>query len=342
MKKVTIDGEKRVKIVEVPDPRAKADWVVVKIHTAPMCTEYKAFLSGRFANQLGHEAAGEVVDVAQPGRVKVGDRVVVMPTSPCGACGYCLSGEYIHCQDTVDFAGLHGTEDGAHTMAQYMLKADWMLVPVPDDLSNDHAAMACCGLGPTFGALERIQATSAETVLITGLGPVGLGGVINATYRGARVIGVDSNQYRVQKALALGAEAVIDPTITDAVDQIIELTDDGRGVDHALDCSGVPAAHRLCIDATRRKGTVSFVGESGANETALVISRDMIRKGLTLHGSWHYNMKDTPKIMKVIAANRDKLEQLISHRFPIDDAQQAFELQLTGQCAKVLLQPWEG
>ena len=62
------------RIIEVPDPKAKDDWVVVKVQTAPMCTEYKTFLSGGRIEYLGHEAAGEVVEVAQPGRVKVGDR----------------------------------------------------------------------------------------------------------------------------------------------------------------------------------------------------------------------------------------------------------------------------
>ena len=73
-------------IIDLPDPKAKEDWVVVKVQTAPMCTEYKAFLNGGRAEYLGHEAAGEVVEVAQPGRVKVGDRVVVMPQNACGKC----------------------------------------------------------------------------------------------------------------------------------------------------------------------------------------------------------------------------------------------------------------
>ena len=95
-------------------------------------------------------------------------------------------------------------------MAQYLLKQDWMLLPIPDDMSYEHAAMACCGLGPTFGAFQTMGVDRYDTVLITGLGPVGLGGVINAVYRGARVIGVDANRYRAKLALELGASAVID------------------------------------------------------------------------------------------------------------------------------------
>lgn len=340
MQKAIIRGVRQGGVVDVPTPQAKENWVVVKVHTAPMCTEYKSFLAGTPSRQLGHEAAGEVVEVAQPGRRQVGDRVVVMPQTPCGVCPLCLAGEYIHCQDVADFSAIHGSREGSATMAQYLLKQEHQLVPIPDGMSYDHASMACCGLGPTFGALERVGAGVLDTVLITGLGPVGLGGVINATHRRARVIGVEGNPWRAARALELGAEAVVDPTGDDALAQILALTHDGRGVDHAIDCSGVAAAHRLCIDATRRKGTVSFVGESGRNSTELFISDDMIRKGLTLHGSWHYNLALTPKILRVIGANSDKIDRLISHRFRLADVQAAWETQVGGQCGKVLLNPW--
>ena len=177
MKKAVIRGERQGGVIEVADPQPKADWVLVKVHTAPMCTEFKAFVGGQSGDYLGHEAAGEVVEVAQPGRVKIGDRVAVMPLSACGQCALCLTGDYIHCEQTINFADFHGTREGSATMAQYLLKPDWMLVPIPDDVSYDHGAMACCGLGPTFGAFEAMQVDRFDTVLITGLGPVGLGGL---------------------------------------------------------------------------------------------------------------------------------------------------------------------
>jgi len=339
MKRVIVTGKKQAGIVEGPDPKAKEDWVVVKVHVAPMCTEYKAFAEGTNHDHFGHEAAGEVVEVAQPGKVKVGDRVVVMPTNPCGKCVYCLEGEYIHCQDMVNFGVFHGSRDGSATMAQFLVKQDWMLVPIPDGVSYEHAGMACCGLGPTFGAFQSMGVDRYDTVLITGLGPVGLGGVVNAHYRGARVIGVDSNKWRAHRALELGAEVVIDPSDEDALQQILGITKNGRGVDKAVDCSGVVAAHRLCIDAIRRKGQIAFVGESGA-DTPLCVSPDMIRKGITLIGTWHYNMADTIQMMDMIAAIGPELDKLISHTFPIDQIQQAWETQLSGESAKVILKPW--
>ncbi|MEM7332242.1 MAG: zinc-binding dehydrogenase [Chloroflexota bacterium] len=339
MKKAIITGEKQATVIEVEKPKAVADWVVVKILGAPMCTEYKAYQSGNPAHFLGHEAVGEVVEIAKSNRVKVGDRVVVMPQYPCGKCALCLSGDYIHCQNTADFQTFTGGEEGRATMAQYLLKPDWLLLPIPDGVSYDHASMACCGLGPTFGAMEQMQVDVFDTVLITGLGPVGLGGVINATYRGARVIGVDTNSWRAERAIELGAETVLNPEDPNTREKIMSLTN-GIGVDKALDCSGVVAAHRLCIDVTRRRGQIAFVGECH-HETPLKISDDMIRKGLTLIGAWHYNLQDSPKIMKVIQESAPKLNLLISHTYPLDNIGSAFDLQLSGHCAKVILKPWE-
>ncbi|RME65500.1 MAG: alcohol dehydrogenase [Caldilineae bacterium] len=340
MQRAIVVGKRQAALAESPTPRAKENWVVVKVHAAPMCTEYKAFAAGVNHDQFGHEAAGEVVEVAQPGRVQVGDRVVVMPGNACGRCVHCLAGEYIHCQDQIDFAAVHGSRNGSATMAQYLLKQDWLLVPIPPDMSYEHAGMACCGLGPTFGAFQRMQLDRYDTVLITGLGPVGLGGVVNAKYRGARVIGVDVNPWRAQRALALGADVVIDPTAENALQQILAQTRDGRGVDKAVDCSGAAQAHRLCIDATRRRGQVAFVGESTA-DTVLHASPDMIRKGLTLFGQWHYNLADAPRMMAMIADLGPQLDTLISHAFPMARIQEAWETQLSGQCAKVILKPWE-
>src|SRR5262245_61757625 len=137
MQKVVVVGERKAAVVEVPDPRPKDDWALVKIHVAPMCTEYKSFLAGQPAEFLGHEAVGEVVEVAQTGRVKVGDRVVVQPQNGCGRCPLCVEGDHIHCQSAPGFAQVHGSPEGSATMAQYLLKPSWLLSPIHDDVSYE-------------------------------------------------------------------------------------------------------------------------------------------------------------------------------------------------------------
>jgi L-iditol 2-dehydrogenase len=338
MKVAAITGIREGGTVEVPEPKIRDNFVRIKIHVVPMCTEYKGFREGQASQRLGHEAAGEVVEVAQPGRVKVGDRVVVMPLWACGRCWLCRQGDYIHCQSTVDPLEYCGSETGAATYAQYMVKQDWQLLRIPDGMSYEHAAMACCGLGPTFGAMQTMNVGRFDTVLITGMGPVGLGGVINGVYRGAKMIAVETHSYRKALAVKLGASHVIDPRDPQALEKIMGLTE-GLGAGKAIDCSGVPAAQRLLIDSSRRLGTVSLVGEGG--EVPVYVSTDMIRKGLTVRGSWHWNLVDTPQMMKLIAEVGESLDQQITHTFPLDDVREAWELQLTGNCGKVLLYPWD-
>jgi L-iditol 2-dehydrogenase len=170
MNKVVINGMRQADIVEVPRPGSKEDWALVKIHVAPMCTEYKAYRDGEHNAFLGHEAAGEVVEVAQRCEVEVGDQVVVMPQYPCGKCSLCLEGEYIHCQNVIDMKAFTGSREGTATYAQYLLKPSWLLPKIPDAISYEHASMLCCGLGPTFGAIERMGVDESDTILITGMG----------------------------------------------------------------------------------------------------------------------------------------------------------------------------
>ncbi|MFQ6096516.1 MAG: zinc-binding dehydrogenase [Armatimonadota bacterium] len=338
MKKVVIVGKMQAAVVDVPDPRPKDDWALVRIHVAPMCTEYKAFLAGNEVQFLGHEAVGEVVEIAQPGKVQVGDRVVVQPQYPCGKCWLCLSGDYIRCRNNHDFVEFTGSREGSATMAQYILKPSWLLSEIPDDVSYEHAGLAICGLGPSFGAFEIAQVDAFDTVLIAGLGPVGLGGVINARYRGARVIGVESVPYRVQRAMELGAECVLDPADPDGLDQIMELTA-GTGVDCAVDCAGSVEALRLCMRATRRQGHVIAVG--GCHDDLPVKpTPELVQTGIVLTGAWHYNLNDYPKVMKVIQES-PVIGSLISHVFPMSQAQRALETSASHECAKVLLKPWE-
>ena len=338
MKRAVILGERRAGLVDAPEPKPKENWALVRVHVTPMCTEYKMYARGQRSEFLGHEAVGEVVAVAQPCRVKVGDRVVVMPLYACGQCELCVAGDYIHCEHSTSVDAFTGAPEGKATYAQYLLKPDWMLPLIPDDISYERAALALCALGPSFGAFQSMGVNAFDTVLITGLGPVGLGAVVNARYRGARVIAVDSAEWRAERARQMGAYAVLDPREPTILDRIRELTD-GKGVDCALDCAGHVQAERLCIDAARRKGRVAFVGEC-MDELAIRVSPDLIRKGLTVIGSWHYRMPDYPLVLQVIR-NSPLLDLLVSHVMPMREVRAAFELQMAGRSAKILLKPWE-
>ncbi|MEO2005657.1 MAG: alcohol dehydrogenase catalytic domain-containing protein, partial [Candidatus Poribacteria bacterium] len=209
MKVAAMFGDRKAGVVDKPDPKAAGNYAVVKVHVVPMCTEYHHFAGGGEGEGFGHEAVGEVVEVTKDGDLQVGDRVVVQPQDPCGQCYLCMDGDYIHCQTRRRIGKDSIPQGGRSRYAQYTVQQDWLLSPVPDELSYEHAGMAVCGLGPTFGAMEAMGVTAYDTVLVTGLGPVGLGGVINGVFRGAKVIGVESQPFRANLALELGASAVI-------------------------------------------------------------------------------------------------------------------------------------
>ena len=334
-KRILITGVKKAEIVDTPMPAAAGVWAVVKVRAIPLCTEYKGWLTG--SHYPGHEAAGEVVEVSGPGsKVQVGDRVVVMPQNPCGVCDLCKAGEYIHCQDTCDFQAETGLDTNGDTHVRYLPKQDWLLIKIPDGMPFDLAALACCGLGPTFGALETLNAGVFDTVLITGAGPVGLGGVVNARYRNAKVISVDPIKYRREKALELGANLAIDPDNCDIQATIKEFTG-GYGVTAALETSGTNGGARICVDALRPRGKMAFIGENG--EFLIRISDDFIRKGITVIGQWHYNLNGTGRILEVIQ-NSPAAAKLITHRFPASKINEALAISAEHQCGKIIIDPW--
>lgn len=332
MKKVVISGIKQTEVIEVPIPVPFDDWVLVKVYAVPICTEYKAWKTG--GSYPGHEAAGEVVAVAKPCDVKVGDHVAVMPGMPCGVCSLCRSGDYIHCEGESNFSEFVDAVEG-DTHVQYVLKPSWLLAPMPDGMSFEKGGLACCALGPTLGGCERMNVGAFDTLLITGLGPVGLGGVVNGKFRGAKVIGVDGVEYRRNKALELGADLVLDPDDPDILDKIIAF---GRP-SACLECAGAVQAQRLCIDAVKRMGMVGLIGEC-SEPLPVYASDDFVRKGISLFGQWHYNITLMPKIMQVIKES-PVIDKLISHVFPMSKLDEALALDAEHQTAKIIVKPWD-
>ncbi|HHU33356.1 MAG TPA: zinc-binding dehydrogenase [Clostridia bacterium] len=198
--------------------------------------------------------------------------------------------------------------------------------------------MACCGLGPTFGALERFPVNSFDTVLITGAGPVGLGGIINAKYRGAKVISVDAIQYRRKLASDLGADLVLDAMDKDINEKIFEFTQ-GKGVNVVLETSGTKGGFNTGLNTIKRLGKMAIIGEA----KEIVINNvfvNLIQKGITIVGQWHFNMSGIHKMMEMIK-NCPSVEKMITHRFPMSQMNEALAVCSSKNCGKVVLDPWK-
>jgi propanol-preferring alcohol dehydrogenase len=170
---------------------------------------------------------------------------------------------------------------------------------------------------------------------IFGLGPVGLGATMISVFLGATVIGIDINKRRLSMASDLGAKHLVNPTESDTVSSIRELTD-GRGLDVALECAGSDATFGYALESMNHFGKIALIGEN--NLASFNPSNHFLGHELTLTGSRYYHYADYEKVLDLIK-NGLRPERMISHRFPLSEAATAFQLFDSGLTAKVILLP---
>ena len=332
MKVAEIRGVRQAGLVDRDEPFAAGDIVKIQTRAIPMCTEWRAWQQGRASDTLGHEAIGVVVDAAESRRVAVGDRVIVMPQAGCGNCASCRAGEHIHCLSPRDLLAETGSTSGIGCYGEFLIKPDYLLMHVPEDISTRHAGMAICGLGPSFTASRRMRVSAEDVVLVSGCGAVGLGAIVNARALGARVIALELQPFRSSLAASLGATAVLDPRDTDIAARVAELTN-GRGVDAAIETSNTESGASMVQQLTRPRGRIAFVSWTGR-----VVVPQLVGKGHEIYGCWHWNHQEHgADMMDLVRHVGPSLDLLITHTFDFTDFEDAFRVQETGDCGKILL-----
>ncbi len=280
----------------------------------------------------GHEPAGQVVECG-PGmrRFKTGDRVVLYHISGCGVCNDCRRGYMISC--TSDrFRKAYGWQrDGG--MAEYMLAEEKDLVLLPDELSYGDGAQIACGFGTVYEGLEKIGISGNDAVLVTGLGPVGLATCMLCKAMGAtEIIGIDVIDERLQIARDL---KLCDEVLTAGPENVaaVRKMTGGAGVERAIDCSANDKARLTCIQATRKWGKICMIGEGGT--ASFQPSPDIIHDQKTIYGSWVTSIWLMEELVERIVRWGIHPADLITHRFPLDKADEAYRLMAGGKCGKV-------
>ena len=342
MKGVVFLGDRTLELMDFPDPTPGPDEVVLEIKASGMCgSDLHFYRAAGGAQSLGlggdgspviggHEPCGIVAargSAVPEALAPMGARVMCHHYSGCGVCPSCRSGWSQLCGEGFTVYGVTG--HGAH--APYMKAPAKTMVPLPDALSFSEGAAVSCGTGTAFGAIRRMHLTGAETLAVFGQGPVGLSATLLASAMGARVIAVDVEAKRLALAEAFGADAIVDGSAADALAMLKELTG-GRGVDMALDCSGHPEARVQAVRAVKTWGTVCFVGEGGT--VTLEVSPDMIRKQITLLGSWTFSSLGQQECAEFVADRGIDLDRIFTHRYTLDQAEEAYRLfdsQTTGK-----------
>ncbi len=280
----------------------------------------------------GHEPCVQVV-ARGPGcrRFGEGDRVIVYHISGCGVCNDCRRGYMISCTSQTYRKAYGWQRDGG--MAEYLLADEKDLVALPDELSFLDGAQVACGFGTVYEGLEKVGISGNDAVLITGLGPVGLATAMLCKAMGAQmIIGIDVIDERLRIAADLKLCDHVLKAFEDNVEQVRALTG-GAGVERAIDCSAHHEARATAIRATRKWGSIVMIGEGGT--VSLNPSPDIIHDQKTIHGSWVTSIWKMEELVERLVRWNIHPEQLVTHRFALEDVGEAYKLMATGKCGKV-------
>jgi propanol-preferring alcohol dehydrogenase len=329
VKAVLFPGNRQVVVVERPTPAPGPGEALVRVRASAICRSdmsiyYGTPVVGGEATSTGeivpgHEPAGEVVAVGEGvTAVAPGDRVAVYLGIGDGVCEYCRAGYLFLCPN---WRCIGFDVDGGD--ADYLVIPAGNCLKLPDSIGFEAGAVMTDMVGTQYDAQRRLAVSGTDTVAVFGIGPMGGAGILVAKARGARVIAVDILESRLEQARTLGADATVNSKGQDPVARLRELTG-GRGVDVAIDCSGSPAAENAALDAAAKFGRVAFVGES--RKTEINPSDQFIRKLLTVIGAWYFPIWEWPEIVRFVVEHDIPVSRLITHRFPLDDAADAFRM----------------
>ncbi|MFJ4692266.1 zinc-dependent alcohol dehydrogenase family protein [Streptomyces sp. NPDC088766] len=314
---------------EMPDPGLReATDAIVRVDAVTICGTDLHILKGdvpevRPGTVLGHEAVGEIVEVGGDVRtVRPGDRVLVSCISACGRCRYCREAMYGQCRGGGGWILGH-LIDG--TQAEYVRVpyADLSVYPLPGAVTSEDAVLLA-DIFPTsyeVGVLNG-RVRPGDTVVVVGAGPVGLAAVATARlFSPERIIAVDVAASRLEAARKLGAETVADAR--EAPEQLVADLTDGLGADVVIEAVGVPETFEMCTRMVRPGGRVANVGVHG--KPATLHLEDLWIKNVTITTGL-VDTHSTPTLLRMAAAGRLPTSQLVTHTFPLDSMQEAYDV----------------
>jgi 2-desacetyl-2-hydroxyethyl bacteriochlorophyllide A dehydrogenase len=344
MRAVTFQGPDEVRVQEKPEPElGAAEDVVVAVRASGICGSDLHIYHGRVPVEpgftIGHEFVGTVLSAGpEVDRVAVGDRVLGCFKTACGTCASCLRGDYHRCLRGRTFG--HGANLGDLQGAQ----ADQLLVPqanltlrrVPEGMSDEVALFAGDVMGTGYHAVANAGMQAGDTVAVLGLGPVGLCAVQAALGGGAaKVFAIDTVGARLAMAAEFGATS-LHLTEQDPKREIRAATE-GLGVDVAVDAVGDPAPLALAISLARDAGIVSGIGAyDGRFEVPVGLAW---LKGLQLRLGLANVVGHVDRVIALIEAGRLDPAPLVTHRMPLEEVADAYELFARREALKIVLTP---
>lgn len=341
MKAIHFAGPGRVVLEEVSDPKPTTNEVVVRLKSAALCSadldpyhgKKHAGVGQKAQDPVipGHEGCG-VVEKVGPNvyNLKEGDRVAIYIFVSCGHCSECQSGSWMLCRAArcVGF-DLDGCD------AEQIVIPDRNCLKLPNSIDFDEGCLITDLLGTTYSAARKIDVASSDYVAVFGAGPIGICETAVCRAMGADVIVIDVIEERLEQSKKFGADVVINSSYTDPVQAIRDIT--GTRVVKAIDCSGNSQAEIHALSSVSLHGSLVFVGWGTKTEIRPV--DQVITRDLTVRGSWYFNISDFERMTNFVQSKKIPLKDMITHRFKLNQASEAFDLFDKKKTLKVVLHP---
>jgi len=328
MKAVVLRGVNDLRVEDLPVPEPGEGEVLIKNKVTGVCgTDVHMWAGTNFEGTFpfipGHEWMGEVVGVGSGvTSVQVGDRVTGEPFIPCGLCAVCKDGGAPAFCPNHGYYGFTWEEMGA--MCEYQVSPEERLHKIPASFSDDEGALveavsvayhAIWGRGGGVAPHDRVA--------VQGVGPIGLLATQIALVAGAQVLVIEPAEYRQEMAREIGAEHIIDPTADGWMEEVLELTE-GLGLTLIVECSGNAAGIASTVDTIGIDGRIVLTGQSMGVKIPIELGKT-IWKHATVTSSCdapHF----FPKTIAYMARHLADVTKVVTHRFALDDAPEAFEL----------------
>lgn len=322
MKAVTISEENKVAIVEREKPSPKQGEVLVRIKYAGFCgSDLNTFLGRNPMVKLpvipGHEigAVVEAITEGVPENIRQGMACTVNPYTSCGYCPSCRNGRPNACQ----FNRTFGVQrDGA--MCEY-IAVPWQKVIVDENISSKNFALVE-PMSVGFHAVSRAQVTDLDIVLVIGCGMIGIGAIVRAAIRGARVIAMDMDDDKLSLAKRLGAVYTINSKTEDVHNRLQEITK-SAGPDIVIEAVGAPITYQTAINEVAFTGRVVCIGY--AKTEIAFETKNFVQKELDIRGSRNAMPEDFRAVMEYMKRGTCPVDELVSGIYPPVQAQQALE-----------------
>jgi alcohol dehydrogenase len=332
MKALVYQGPHTKEWRDVPDAAIQEPTdAVVRVDTTTICGTDLHILHGDVAavtegRVLGHEAVGTVTAVGDGVKgFAVGDRVLVPAVTKCGRCAYCQRGMPSHCQTVGGIGWIFGhLIDGTQAESVRVPFADTSLYAVPENVTDDQAIFLADSLptGYEVGVLAG-QVRPGDTVAVVGAGAVGLSAILTTGLWGAsRVIAIDTNKFRLGTALEFGATDIVEAG-PDTRRRVLDMTDDGLGVDVAIEAVGFPETLQTTASLVRPGGHIANIGVHGAPVELPL--QDLWIQNVTLT----MGLVDTvsiPTLLTMVASGRIPSEKMGTHRFTFSQINEAYDV----------------